>query len=195
MTVLSHQTIRKLSEGKLEKTSLIYPFDLSKCMAASYDLGVGDEYYVHRADSDEALVRKLPPEGSFSIPPGELAFIITAEKLNLPTSVSARVTLALGFTRKGVLLGAQPPIDPGYSGQVICLVHNLGDRAVPLYRGDHILTVEFFGLDEDTEKPYGKHDRYMGLETLRSLVTEPRTTVQVQLAQELRELKRQQQGL
>lgn len=150
---------------------------------------------MHRTDSDEGLVRRLPPKGGFSIPPGELAFVITAENLNLPTSVSARVTLALGFTRKGVLLGAQPPIDPGYSGHVICLVHNLGDKLVSLYRGNHILTAEFFRLDEETEKPYGHHDAYMGLKDLKSLVTEPRTTVQVQLAQELRELKRQQQGL
>jgi len=193
MAVLSFQTIVKHSKDVPKGSELIEPFVESNCKAASYDLTVGSEAYIYR--SGKAVhIQKLKKKGqSFDVPPGELAFVLTAESLHLPDNISARLSLRLGLTCLGLILGTQPPIDPGYHGHIMCLLHNLGHREVTLERGQHLLTIEFTWLDEGTNRSFScaaSPEKYQDLDSLEQWVTRPMTTEHYRLSQEIRKIRK-----
>ena len=42
-----------------------------------------------------------------------------------PRDICANVSLAFGLIKKGIVFAVQPPIDPGYHGAIVALMHNM----------------------------------------------------------------------
>lgn len=149
--ILADHEIKKLSEND----SLIKPFD-DKCLRkSSYDLTVGNEYYIGDHEVKGPIeTKRLRKDQTFSIPPHAVAFIICEEKINLNNCLSAKVSLRMAHIYKGAILTTQPPFDPGYSGKVILLIHNLSSEAIYFHRGERIATIEFYKLSStpDSDK-------------------------------------------
>lgn len=148
--VLSREDVERLVLTK----RLIAPFAKPQMGPSSYDLTIGDEYYVYNdSDGERFLPRKLAatePEDRFSIPPNGCAFILTAEVLNMPVNVAGQISLRFGLTKRGIMLSPQAPIDPGYSGNVMMMLYNLSDRPQDFRRGDPFVSVSFHELSSPT---------------------------------------------
>lgn len=142
--ILNDDQIRTLSTGG---ASLVAPFNEVNLRLSSYDLTVGEEYYI--GQSDPSLVfetKNLRPSQSITIPPHAVCFILTAEDIHLPNDITAKVSLRMTHIYAGMVLTSQPPFDPSYNGKVVVMLHNLSSAPYHLKSGERVATIEFTEL-------------------------------------------------
>ncbi|MCD8523142.1 MAG: hypothetical protein LRY66_10925 [Saccharospirillaceae bacterium] len=141
----------KIEELAKNETSLITPFESKNLRRGSYDLTIGNEYYIgDERESSSWQTKELKRDQSFTIPAHAVCFILTEEDINLPLDVTAKLSLRMTHIYKGIVLTSQPPFDPGYSGKVIVMLYNLSSDSIHLKRGDRIATVEFSRLESQS---------------------------------------------
>jgi deoxycytidine triphosphate deaminase len=155
--ILSGQEIERRATSSLP---LIAPFASNSLRRSSYDLTVGNEYYCGDVEGQRSATLQTQPlatRATFSIPAHGVCFILCSEDILLPDNITARVALRMPLIYKGLVLTAQPPFDPGYSGKAIIMVHNLSSRSVDLTQGDRIATIEFSEVTHPTTQssPHG----------------------------------------
>lgn len=155
MSLLSSQSIRGLCK---HAPPLVYPWEETRIKGSSYDLSLGNEYYLYdrkaKPKKIENMINELVGTQELVIPSREICIVITKEKVSIPKDIAARVSLMTDVILKGVVITEQPPIDPGYDGKIYILLHNLSNKDVHLKCEDPILTIEFYQLDKMSDKPY-----------------------------------------
>lgn len=166
MTFTNSQ-IETLSKGPEQ---LIVPYNEKNTRAGSYDLTIGDEYYIGSSQDESVLdTRVLSQDQSFAIPPHAVCFILLAEAIKLPADVTAKISLRMTHIYSGLVITSQPPFDPGYSGNVIVMVHNFSASPVYLKHGERLATIEFTKLA--TAPQQAKPHR--SVTTLKGQLTKP----------------------
>lgn len=165
--ILHNNEIERLSSGGLD---LIAPYKTENLRASSYDLTVGDEYYIGQTDASYSFeTQSLGPYKSITIPPHAVCFILSTEQIHLPPDITARVSLRMSHIYAGLVLTSQPPFDPKYNGKVVVMLHNLSSASYHLKRGDRIATIEFTKLLAATT-----HSRvHRSVTTLEEQLTKP----------------------
>ncbi|KAB0568430.1 MULTISPECIES: hypothetical protein [Pseudomonas] len=143
--ILNDAEIKSLSN---KSPGLIFPFDeKNNLRLSSYDLTVGDEYYIGQSDGAFPFeTQMLRASQSITIPPHAVCFILTAENIHLPRNVTARVSLRMTHIYAGMVLTSQPPFDPTYNGKVVVMLHNLSSAPYHLKCGERVATIEFTRL-------------------------------------------------
>ena len=180
--VLSKSEIMHRCEDENEK--LITPFCHDNIQACSYDLTMGSQYYFHKkAYGDAVYVSTLQKDEILRIPPHAICYVITEESVNMPLDLTASISLSFGLISSGVMLAAQPPYDPGYSGKTVALLHNLSDQYIKIKRGQHILNMVFTRLDEPISEADKYHGKYQDLKDLKKYCTEKRVGAVFELNQ------------
>jgi deoxycytidine triphosphate deaminase len=173
--ILSSQEIQNRCAGPQSLPHrLIDPFDLNSLRRSSYDLTVGSEYYCGDSENDRSLTlrtQNLPTSATFSIPAHGVCFILCAETITLPDNITARVALRMSLIYQGLVLTAQPPFDPGYSGKVIVMLHNLSSRPVHVTQGSRIATIEF----SEVTHPTAQRSPHRSVSSLAGQLTVPLT--------------------
>ncbi len=135
---------RKLVEDPEDDGSI-----LGQVQPASYDLRLGAKCYL----GDEQKIIQLDAKNpALCIPPQDVAILSTREVLHMPRDLIGRWNIRIGLIYKGVLLVSGPQVDPGYDGQLYCVVYNFSTKAVILKKDDHIATIDFV-----TTTPYREH--------------------------------------
>ncbi len=157
MVLTKREINARMNETQKHTYKFIDPFIRENLQAASYDLTLGNEYYVC-SEKEEPDIKKLGENEEACIPPRATFFVISKEKLCMPLDVCGSVSLAFGLIRKGLLLAVQPPIDPGYHGAIVALLHNMSDEEIKLKQGMHILNIVYHRL----ESSVGVEDSYGG---------------------------------
>lgn len=164
-SVLSDGTIRRLvDEGRI----VIKPWDPALVQPASIDLRLGDTFRVFNNHKAAAIdLKKGPPEGlteevmaneddGFVIHPGEFCLGRTAEWVELPDDVVARIEGKSSLGRLGLIVHATAGfIDPGWKGTLTLELNNLTRVPIKLYPGLLIAQLSFMALDQPAEVPYG----------------------------------------
>lgn len=151
--ILPSQEIKSLSTVPLVRDRLIHTFDDDNLRASSYDLTVGEEYYIgQECLSSTVSTQRLKPRQSFTIPPHAVCFILAAEVIHLPVNVTAKVSLRMTHIYAGMVLTSQPPFDPGYRGGVVVMLHNLSSAPFHIKAGDRVATIEFMRIHANPEK-------------------------------------------
>jgi dCTP deaminase len=164
-SVLSDGTIRRLVEdGRI----VIKPWEPSLVQPASVDLRLGDSFRVfhnHRVSAidlrdgpEPGLTEEVTanPEDGFVIHPGEFCLGRTAEWVELPDDVVARIEGKSSLGRLGLIVHATAGfIDPGWKGTLTLELNNLTRVPIKLYPGLLIAQLSFMGLDQPAERPYG----------------------------------------
>lgn len=150
MTTLSDIDIEKFMEnGELVKNG-----STNQLGPACYELRMGHVYY-DLTESDKPI--DASASGSILIKPGHRVVLITQEELVVPINVIARIS------SKGSLfsIGLSPVstyADPGFSGNIGIVTHNLSEKFIELPIGESIAKVDFSILSSDSRKPYrGQH--------------------------------------
>ncbi|MFZ5944976.1 MAG: dCTP deaminase [Bacillota bacterium] len=166
---------------------LITPIKDKRLQSCSYDLSLGDEYYVYnKKHGNQPVVSPISKYESICIPQNGVCFIITEETLNMPYDVSGQISLSFGLIKKGVMLSNQPPIDPGYNGKIVALLHNLSSEPVYIQKGKHVLTIVFYKVNETT----GYEGSYQHLESIKRYIDAPVKSSLFQLSNEITSMKR-----
>jgi deoxycytidine triphosphate deaminase len=145
---------------------MIYPYDEDKVKYASYDLSVGKEYKLTSSN------RVIPVYTVVEIPPYEVCLILAKEKIKLPNNVCAFLFSRNRAAKEGFLMHPQAPIEPGSTGGIYILLHNISNKTINLYKDEHLATIVFQFVNP-CPQVYGddkKDDKYLGKENLEELI-------------------------
>lgn len=168
---------------------LIDNYRLENIQTCSYDLRMGEQYYFYKEGDHKVNVCSLRQNESLKIPPNAICYVITEESVNMPQDLTASISLAFGLIKKGVMLAAQPPYDPGYHGKTVALLHNLSNEPVKIKRGDHILNIIFTKLSMPVDSNQLYNGSYQNLRDLKDYCDEVRIGAVFELNAELRKIR------
>ena len=134
--------------------TLIDPFVSGRVDCAAYTLSIGPEVYVspndQTADPTTVTIRKLSQGEAFTIPPGQLAFLLTEEVVSVPADALAFISIRAKTKFRGLVNVSGFHVDPGYCGQLTFAVFNAGPVPVHLKRGQPTFLIWYASLDRET---------------------------------------------
>jgi dCTP deaminase len=163
-SVLSDGTIRALVEAGHIR---IEPWDPGMVQPASVDLRLGNSFRVFHNHRITAVDLRDPPseltepvivedDGTFVIHPGEFCLGRTAEWVELPDDVVARIEGKSSLGRLGLVVHATAGFcDPGWRGTLTLELANFNSVPIILRPGLPIAQLSFMALDRPAERPYG----------------------------------------
>ncbi|MBU3673901.1 MAG: dCTP deaminase [Solirubrobacteraceae bacterium] len=166
-SVLSDGTIRRLVA---EERIRIDPWDDGMVQPASVDLTLGDSFRVFHNHRVSAIDLREPPtdlteqvtigaDEPFVIHPGEFCLGRTAEWVELPDDIVARIEGKSSLGRLGLIVHATAGFcDPGWKGTLTLELANLTRVPIKLWAGLPIAQLSFMTLDRPAELPYGHPD-------------------------------------
>lgn len=153
MSFWSSQTL----EARLPK--LIEPFNEERIDSASYELSLGEEVHISALPDTPHKDRKttiLKEKEAVVIPPGQFAFLITLEKVSIPESCIAFISMKFGAKAKGLINVSGFHIDPGYKGRLIFAVYNAGPLSFQMKYGERLFSLWIADLDKTDDRPRKK---------------------------------------
>ena len=118
----------------------IKPFDTGRIEDANYLLAIGNEVYVS-ASEGAGTARKLAIGESFSIDPGQFAYLLTEEEVTIPFDVIGFISIRASIKFYGLVNISGFHVDPGYSGKLLFSVFNAGPTRIHLKRGEPIFPI------------------------------------------------------
>lgn len=173
--VLSDKDIKKaLKTGKIK----IHPTpDMATQLGScSIDLRLGNTFrvfeyskkaYIDPAKKDysnEITQEIIVPEGGqFIMQPGDFVLAVTLEKVSIPDNLMGRLEGRSSLGRLGIVVHSTASIfDPGWDGNCVLELGNLGRMAVALTVGMRICAMTFEELSSSADTPYSKkkHAKY-----------------------------------
>lgn len=163
--ILSNVDIKKAIK---EKEIIIDPLDESSIGSASLDLSLGGDVLYYPKDGIDIDIMK--PETfndlkriSYSkdeiirVDPGAFILGVTAETVELPDTLAARIDGRSSLGRLGLAIHSTAGhIDPGFNGKIVLEISNVGNKAINLYPGTKICQLVFEQLLTPTSIPYSK---------------------------------------
>ena len=87
------------------------------------------------------------PVGPFSLEPGHMVQVVSAEVFDLPANVTGHVTYKTELTRNGVWALTVGIVDPGWKGPISTTLLNFSRADFALKKGDPFLRVSLFKHD------------------------------------------------
>lgn len=143
----------KTLESRLPE--LIEDFDPERIDCAAYTLRVGREVYISPSTAVEATTRTktiLGERQGIVIPPGQFAFLLTEERITVPESAVAFISMKARVKFKGLVNVSGFHVDPGYHGRLLFAVYNAGPAHVHLARGDDCFLIWYASLEGESGK-------------------------------------------
>ena len=159
------------SGEKLEEEleGLITPFDKTAIDCAAYTLRVGDEIYVSPDKAVDNPSRhtklKLKPSEGFTIPPGQFAFLTTQEKIEVPDTAIAFISIRARLKFRGLVNISGFHVDPGYKGELVFSVLNAGPTPLHLQQGQKLFLIWYSDLDRQTQHKKRPDEGFDGIDT------------------------------
>ncbi|MBF0273728.1 MAG: dCTP deaminase [Nitrospinae bacterium] len=168
--VLSDGDIKKaLEKGDIKITPAPnYEEQLGSC---SIDLKLGNHFnlfnhsqhaYIDLRNgsfSSDEIMREVHIDDNekFIMQPGEFVLAVTKECLELSSSLMGRIEGRSSLGRIGIIVhGTASVFDPGWNGNPVLELGNLGNMPVALYPGMRICSFTFEELSSPSENPYTK---------------------------------------
>lgn len=132
-------------EGSAQK--IVEPWDPSRVEDANYLLSIGNEVYVSDESSGKTA-RQLKDGESFVIDPGQFAFLLTEQAVNIPLGTLGFISIRASIKFSGLVNISGFHVDPGYSGKLLFSVFNAGPSPIHLKRGEPIFPIWLADLNE-----------------------------------------------
>ncbi len=156
---------------EIEQRDIVTPFNSKNIDCNSYTLCMGDEYYVTpdagfsiRKSRKLALTsrsyfsptdnRFLHKADTFTIPPGQFAFLLSQQSVKIPSDVMGFISLRSGMKFRGLINVSGFHVDPGFEGKLIYSVFNAGPSAFSIGLGDPLFKLWLADIDDDESGEY-----------------------------------------
>lgn len=183
--VLSDQDIKKALQSKriIIKPAPDLTTQLGSC---SIDLRLGNSFRVFdhskysfidpaKKDFSNEITKviKVEKDGSFIMQPGEFVLAVTLESVKIPADLMGRLEGRSSLGRLGLVVHSTASIfDPGWDGNPVLELGNLGRMAIKLTVGMRICAMTFEELSSPagipyTSKKYAKYKFQKGPEESR----------------------------
>lgn len=167
--VLSDADIRQsLRSGKIKISPMP---DLKKALGScSIDLRLGNLFRVFehsksafidpsKKDYSNEITReiKIKNDDKFVIQPGDFVLAVTLEKVQISNDLMGRLEGRSSLGRLGLVVHSTASIfDPGWNGNCVLELGNMGRMAVSLTPGMRICAMTFEELKSPAQTPYSK---------------------------------------
>ena len=145
----------------VELPTLISPYKPKNLDCASYRLSVGEQAFVTSdklsSDAPEAeLVTFLgaPPKNLLRIAPGQFAFLLTEEVVEVPATAMALISMRAKYKFKGLINVSGFHVDPGWHGKLLFSVYNAGPAPILIEKGEALFLIVYSDLDRTTAAPH-----------------------------------------
>lgn len=126
---------------------IVSEFDPTRIDSAAYTLRMGSEVFISPTTSGTGgSVTHLAPGQTFSVPPGQFAFLLSEERIELPADVLGFINMKSGVKLRGLVNVSGFHVDPGYRGKLVFSVFNAGPQQVTIRRGDDCFLLWFSSL-------------------------------------------------
>lgn len=145
----SGETLRE----KLRTLSADFKPEAVDCNA--WTLSVGERIYItptsNITDLDQHSYKSIKEGEGFKIPTGQFAFLETAERVKVPDSAMAFISIKATIKLEGLINISGFHVDPGFEGRLIFAVYNAGPMPIDLERGQNLFLVWFANLDRRSD--------------------------------------------
>lgn len=115
-----------------------------------YDFRLGTR--VLKASFGQPVDLQNMPEkerSSVGVDPGEIVFVLTEERLDLPRNMIAELSPKRKLSHEGILVLGGFCIDPLYKGRLLVGLYNFSSTRFPLRPGKKLIAAVFSELEED----------------------------------------------
>ncbi|UCE61722.1 MAG: hypothetical protein JSU63_08230 [Phycisphaerales bacterium] len=123
--------------------------DASCAEGLKYDFRLGTRILFSGEQPIDTANLSEHERGQLALPPGHLAFVMTEERLELPDTIKAELSLKRKLSHLGILVLGGFCVDPGYRGRLIFGLYNLSSSPFPLMPGRKLVAAQFFELPPD----------------------------------------------
>jgi len=161
-------------EKILKNPAVITDFNPEQVDANAYNLKMGDCYFVTGNGEDRTKVF-LEANEPFLIPPGQFAYLMSHEELNIPADTMAFISMRTGIKFNGLINVSGFHVDPGYKGKLIYAAYNASPSPLQICEGETIFKIWFADLNQKSGKDHiftgiGKSD--IGNDLIRGMSKE-----------------------
>jgi deoxycytidine triphosphate deaminase len=144
-TVLTEAELKKaVSDGDLIKNASAESIEGLK-----YDFRLGTRVLFGRQAPMDLTAAGQPPW----LRPGELAYVLSEERLNLPPDVKAELSNKRKMSHAGGLVLGGFAIDPGYKGRLMFALYNISSTPFMLQPGKKLIAAQFYRLAPSETPP------------------------------------------
>lgn len=126
-------------------------FEPSLLNQASYDLRLGEEYFLVGTESPQQLTEEEP---YLCLPPGQFALLTTYENVDVPESLIGFISVRTQFKLQGLVNISGFHVDPTFKGTLQFAVQNLSSNDIRLKFKEPTFTIFFAELSDGD---IGKH--------------------------------------
>jgi dCTP deaminase len=149
---------------RVKAEGLISPQEDDNFDCNSYQLSIGDEVYVTpsadiSAPKNKTKQRLTPDNPSFTIPPGQFAFLLTMETVKIPNDAMAFISVRAKVKFRGLVNVSGFHVDPGFEGRLIFSVFNAGPAPIHFERGQACFLIWFADINSATGGAPSKHTK------------------------------------
>ncbi|MBI2035023.1 MAG: dCTP deaminase [Candidatus Levybacteria bacterium] len=108
--------------------------------------------------SNEITTEVIVKKGEYFImQPGDFVLAVTLERITIPSDLVGRLEGRSSLGRLGIVVHSTASVfDPGWDGQAVLELGNLGRIAVALYPGMRICAMTFEQMSSPAEVPYNR---------------------------------------
>jgi dCTP deaminase len=114
------------------------------------ELCLGHEVFI----TGQSTKRSVQPQEQISIPAGQMALLLTEERIKIPADAMGFISMKSGVKLHGLVNISGFHVDPGYDGHLVFSVFNSGPVSVPLTRGEPLFMLFVCSLDSATANLY-----------------------------------------
>jgi dCTP deaminase len=150
MAFWSSQTLR----DKLP--ALIIPYDNARVDQSSYTLTIGSQIFItkdYRNNNSQHTKQSLKKNQPFVIPPGQFAYLLTEEEIQVPIDAIAFISMKASLKYKGLINISGFHVDPGFKGNLLFSVYNAGPSPINLQRNQECFLIWYSSLDFPDASP------------------------------------------
>lgn len=141
--------------------TLVSPFRPANLDCASYRLSVGEQAFVtsdklSQQVPEAELITFLgaPPRNLLRIGPGQFAFLLTEEVVEVPSNALALISMRAKYKFKGLINVSGFHVDPGWKGKLLFSVYNAGPSPILIEKGEPLFLIVYSDLDRASAAPY-----------------------------------------
>lgn len=143
-TIIGEKQLKEyIQEGKI-----IQDGDVSSAEGIKYDFHLGNRF-LKAGFNSEKTYEELNARDQAIVEPGEVVFVMTAERLEIPNNVNVQLNFKRKVGHEGISLLGGTSIDPGYRGYLVFGIHNVAGGNFKLKPGRKIVGATFYHLSEE----------------------------------------------
>jgi dCTP deaminase len=143
-------------EKLVDTRQVVSDFSIDQIDCNAYTLRMGDSYY-RTADEEGSKEQKktiLSNRECFTIPPGQFAFLLTKEIIEVPHDAMAFISMRTAIKLQGLINVSGFHVDPGYKGRLIYAVYNASPSPIQICENERIFKIWFCDLDRRSAPPF-----------------------------------------